>query len=96
VPALLHHLGIGTLIGEEPNGSYQGVTAGILLRLVLPNTQLSTRVSMIAYHNAVLPGVLEGRGAPPDFEVPESLDDAILGKDTALNFALGRIRAARP
>jgi hypothetical protein len=93
VPALLHFLGVGTIVGEEPNGTYQGVTAGILLNLTLPNSRIRVIVSLIAYHNAVLPGVFEGRGAAPDFELPQTLDDAIAGKDTALDFTLRLIRA---
>lgn len=93
VPALCHFLGLGTLIGEEPNGAYQGVTACILLDLTLPNSGLRTLVPLIAYHNAVLPGLFDGRGAPPHFEVRQTLADALAGKDTVLDFTLALIRA---
>jgi ABC-type transport system substrate-binding protein len=69
------------------------VTAGILLNLTLPNSRIRQIVSLIAYRNAVLPGVFEGRGAAPDFEVPQTLDDAIAGRDTALDFTLRLIQA---
>jgi len=95
VPALLHFLGEGTIVGEEPNGGYQGVTAGILLRLVLPHSGIRTIVPLIAYHNAVLPGTFEGRGVQPEFVVPQSLGDALAGRDTALEFTLQLIRARR-
>lgn len=97
VPALMHFLGIGTLIGEEPNGAYQGVTAGILLKLFLPNSGFRIIVPLIAYYNAVLPGLYPSRGAPMDFEVAQTIDDALASKDTVLEFTLGlvRSRAAR-
>jgi hypothetical protein len=93
VPSLLHFLGVGTLIGESPNGAFQGVTAGVLLRLRLPHSGLVTLVPLIAYHNAVLPGVFEGQAVPMDFEVPQTVDDAIARKDTALEFTLRLIHA---
>lgn len=93
VPSLLHFQGVGTLVGESPNGAYQGVTAGILLKLTLPNSGIRTIVPLIAYHNAVLPGILDGLAVPVDFEVPQSLEDAISGKDTALEFTLRLIDA---
>jgi C-terminal processing protease CtpA/Prc len=95
VPALLHFLGVGTIVGEEVNGGYQGVTAGILLRLVLPHSKIRTIVPLIAYHNAVLPGTFEGRGVHPHFDVPQTIDDSLAGKDSALEFTLQLIRARR-
>jgi hypothetical protein len=95
VPALLHFLGVGTIAGEETNGCYQGVTAGILLRLVLPHSGIRTIVPLIAYHNAVLPGTFEGRGTQPDFYVPQTLEDALADRDTALEFTLQLIRSRR-
>lgn len=93
IPALLHFLGIGTLVGEEPNAAYQGVTAGILPTLTLPRSGFSLRVPLIAYENAVLPGLHEGRGAPPHFVVEQTLEDSLQGRDTALELTLELIRA---
>jgi hypothetical protein len=88
VPALLHFLGIGTLIGEEPNAAYQGTCGGIIPRLTLPHSGISTSLPLLAYENAVLPGLFIAHGAPPHFVVGESLEDAIKGRDTALEFTL--------
>ena len=93
VPALRHHLGLATIIGEEPNGSYQGEVAGIIPNLTLPNSKLVIRVPLLAYHNDVMPGVRVGRGAEPTFTVSESLQDSIAGIDTAMTFAHALIQA---
>jgi hypothetical protein len=93
VPALLHFLGVGTLIGDEPNGSYEGVTGGVLLNLTLPHSGITTSFPLLVYQNAVLPKVFPGRGAPPHFVVRQGLDDAIHARDTVLNFALDLIAA---
>jgi len=91
IPALLHFLGIGTLIGEEPNAGYQGTTAGIEPTLTLPHSGIRVSVPLIAYENAVLPGLYLGHGAPPHFVVGETLEDALQAKDTVLEFTLALI-----
>lgn len=97
VAAMFHFLGIGTLIGEEPNATYQGTEGGILVPMKLPHSGMQLHVPFIAYQNAVLPGVFEGHGVTPHFVVGETVDDAIRGRDTALQFTLEliRTRAAR-
>ncbi len=96
VPAILHFLGVGTLIGEEPNAGYQGTGGGVIPRLHLPNSGISVTYTLLAYENAVLPGLFVGRGAPPHFVVGETLEDAIQGRDTALEFTLELIAARSP
>ncbi len=95
-PALMHQLGVGTLIGEEANGAYQGVTAGVLVPFELPHSGARLRIPLMAYHNAVAPGVFEGRGAPPDYPVVQTLEDAINGVDTAMEFTRKLIRKRNP
>jgi len=88
IPALLHFLGIGTLIGEEPNSAYQGTCGGVIPKLTLPHSEISISFPLLAYDNAVLPGLFIAHGAPPHFVVGETLEDAIKGRDTALEFTL--------
>lgn len=95
IAALFHHLGIGTIIGEEPNGAYRGLTAGAIPIITLPNSGVRVRIPLIAYHNAVAPGIFEGRGAPPAFPVARSLADAVAGVDTVMVFTRNLIRARR-
>ena len=96
VAALFHHLDLATIIGEEPNGSYQGETAGVIPDLTLPNSKLVIRVPLVAYQNDVMPGVREGRGAEPTFTVSETLEDSLKGVDTVMTFTRALIRARAP
>lgn len=95
IPALLHHLSLATIVGEEPSGAYQGLIAGAIPVLTLPNSQIRVRIPMIGYHNAVMPGLFEGRGAPPAFPVSQGLEDALAGVDTAMAFTRRLILARR-
>lgn len=96
VPALMHHLGLATIIGEDPNGSYQGEVAGIIPTLTLPNSKLNIRIPLIAYQNEVMPGVRVGRAVEPTFTVSETLDDSIAGVDTVMEFTKALIFARAP
>jgi hypothetical protein len=95
IGALMHHLGLGTLIGEEPNGAYQGLTAGAIPLLTLPNSKIAVRMPLVAYHNAVMPGLFEGRGAPATFAVSQSVEDSVAGVDTVMAFTRRLIRERR-
>jgi hypothetical protein len=92
----MHHLGIGTLIGEEANGAYEGVTAGIRAPVVLPNSGIRIGIPLIAYHNAVMSDLFEARGAPPDFQMSQSLEDRINGIDTVMEFTKALIERRNP
>ena len=96
VPAMMHHLGLATIIGEEPNGSYQGEVAGIIPTLTLPNSKLAIRVPLLTYQNDVMPGVRVGRAVEPTFTVSETLEDSIAGVDTVMTFTRALIRARAP
>jgi C-terminal processing protease CtpA/Prc len=93
VPALMHHLGLATIIGEEPNGSYQGEVAGVIPNLTLPNSKVVVRIPLLFYHNEVMPGVREKHGVEPTFTVSEALADSVAGVDTAMTFTRKLIRA---
>ena len=95
IAAIAHHLGVGTIIGGEPNGAYQGLTAGAVPVLTLPHSRIGIRIPLIAYHNEVMPGLFAGRGAPPAFPVAQTLADAVAGVDTVMTFARALIEARR-
>jgi hypothetical protein len=90
---MMQHLGLATIIGEEPDGSYQGETAGIIPTLTLPNSKLTVHVPLLLYQNDVMPGVRIGRGVEPTFTVSETLEDSIAGVDTVMTFTRTLIRA---
>ncbi len=96
IPAMAHHLGRATLIGEEPNAAYEGVTAGFMPELILPNSQIRVSIPLVKYENAVLPGVFEGRGVQPHFTVRPQPQDLKTGKDRVLDFTLALIKSRRP
>ncbi|HKQ53372.1 MAG TPA: hypothetical protein VJT74_13440, partial [Pyrinomonadaceae bacterium] len=95
VPALMHFLGVGTLVGEEPNAAYQGTCGGVIPTLTLPHSGIRANFPLLAYENAVLPGLFVARGAQPHFTVGETLEDAMAGRDTAMEFTLGLIRTRK-
>lgn len=95
IAAIVHHLNLGTIIGDEPNGDYAGVSGGSIPELTLPHSQITVSMPLIAYHNAVMPRLFPGRGAPPAFPVTQSLEDALAGVDTVMNFTRGLIFARR-
>jgi hypothetical protein len=95
VPALFHFLGVGTLIGEEPNAAYQGTGGGVIPTMTLPHSELVVHFPLMGYENAVLPGVFEGHGVQPDFVIGESVEDAIGGCDTVMRFTLDLIASRR-
>jgi hypothetical protein len=86
IAVLAHHLGLGTIVGGEPNGVYQGLTAGAIPVLTLPNSRIGMRIPLVAYHNAVMPGLFPGRSAPPAFPVAQTFADAVAGIDTVMVF----------
>ena len=86
IPALAHHLGLATLIGEPPNAAYEGTTAGVSALLTLEASGLRIGIPMLAYYNAVLPGVFEHTSVSPDFHVVQTPSDTALGRDTVMEF----------
>ena len=92
IPSLLKELNVAVLIGEEPNGAYEGVTAGIMGKLVLPNTKTRVVVPLIAYYNNVIYPAEKGRGAIPDYIVTQTLTDMIEEKDRAIEFTYRLIK----
>ncbi|MCL6274503.1 S41 family peptidase [Muricauda sp. 2012CJ35-5] len=96
VPAFFKEHNLGILVGDEPNGAVEGVTAGIMGELVLPNSQIRVIVPLISYYSNVSPPKQKGRGAMPDYYIKQTLDDAKKGKDTALEFIFKHITDKTP
>jgi hypothetical protein len=40
----------------------------------------------------VVPVALKGRGTLPDIEIPQKVDDLLIGRDTVMEFVKERIR----
>lgn len=76
-----------TTIGEKTGGSAEGVTAGVLFTLTLPESNITTRIPFFRYTNNVNDFEL-GMGLKPDVEAPMTADAYLAKQDPALGAAL--------
>jgi hypothetical protein len=83
---------VGTLVGEESGGCYEGGNGASFITMTLPHSKISVSTPLIYYENAVVPVALKGRGMLPDIEVPQTVDDLLIGRDTVMEFVKERIR----
>lgn len=79
---------IGTFVGEETGGAYEGYTAGERCNLLLPNSKLRLEIPLERTLNLVNDSK-DGRGVQPDIPIPFSLHDFIEGKDSDLDKLMG-------
>ena len=78
-----------TLVGEETGGGYYFHTAQFSALYELPNSKILVRVPFVKIDKYVLDNSIpEGSGVLPDFEINQSLEDLILGKDSQLDYIL--------
>jgi len=70
-------------VGQPTAGSSEGVTAGILFYLVLPNSDITVRVPFYRQYMAV-ESFVERRGIIPDVAVDLTWDDYLAGIDRTL------------
>jgi C-terminal processing protease CtpA/Prc len=88
--ALLDGIGRATLVGEKTGGSAEGVTAGVLFTLTLPESGVRARVPFFRYRNNV-PSFEPGLGVSPDILAPLTVDALLDGRDPAFDAALDLI-----
>ena len=88
VATVLHHNGLGTFLGEESGGGYDGNTSGSSEMLVLPNSLLRVNVPHWMYTTANVGHGHPGRGVPVDHAVRASIEDVLAGRDAVLERAL--------
>lgn len=93
VPAMAHHFGVATIVGEEPNGAYQGTAGGVIPELTLPNSKLRVNFPLVRYYNAVMPDVYPHTGVQPHFRVLQTPEDLAAGRDTILDFTRELIKS---
>lgn len=85
--SLVHHSRRGTFVGEETGGNYNGCTAGILGRTVLPTTKL--RITIPVFKIVRFTGADdENEGIRPDHLVAPSLSDMLTDIDREMIFTL--------
>ncbi len=84
--ALLRSQGVGTFVGEESGGSFACSDGSITLSL--RHTGLRFRCSTMVWEVAAA-GLEPGRGIMPDHPVRQTVEDALSGRDTVLEYAMG-------
>ncbi len=93
VATVAHCNRLATFVGEETGGGYLGNTSGDSQRLLLPHSGFTVGVPMWCYETANVGKDHAGRGVPPDVEVRPSIEDALSGRDAALEEALKLVRS---
>jgi hypothetical protein len=84
----------GLTIGRPTPGSFNGLCGGNKRKVMLPNCHFEIQIPLHASHWTYSETVSyhQGAGFPPDFEVNESIDDILTGKDPAMELALDKIK----
>lgn len=82
--AMAKSYGLGTFIGEEAAGSYEGGHSGSFINLELPHSKIGVTIPLLAYVNAVKPPKQMGRGVIPDYSIEQNIEDVLSGFDGQL------------
>lgn len=83
---------IGTFIGAETNGAYEGGNGSTFIRLPLPNSGIMVQTPLVAGYLDVRPVQEKGRGVLPDYEVAFTVEDLLLGFDRQTEFVKDLIK----
>lgn len=75
----------GIFIGEETGGAYEGNVSGYTNTIKLPNTKIKINIPIVHFQIDVQPQI-RGRGIIPDYEVPETWEDYLNGRNSKLEF----------
>lgn len=80
---------LATLIGQESGGNLQGITAGQIFFLKLPNSKVEVDIPLIGYYPTESK---PNKGVLPDVYVQPNVKDLVDGVDTEMEAALELIR----
>ena len=92
--AVAKHNKIGTFVGEESGGAYQGGNGSNFIQMTLPNSKIQIGSPLVYYQNAVNPDILKGRGTIPDYQVSFKQEDLQTGYDRQLEFVKALIKSS--
>ncbi|CCH03050.1 peptidase S41 [Fibrella aestuarina BUZ 2] len=90
--AVAHANRVGTFIGEESGGAYEGGNGGSFVHLTLPQSGIQVTTPLVSYRNAVPEPLQKGRGTLPDHAVSFTLDDVLNHTDSVLTYTKELIR----
>ena len=85
--SVLHSLRDTILIGEKTGGSSEGVTAGLLFTLTLPESKISSRLPFFGHRNNVK-SFEKGMGLSPDMYAPMTVEAFLKNRDPSLEAAI--------
>lgn len=80
----------GLFIGEETGGTYEGNVSGYSESIKLPNSKIEVEIPTVHFQMNVSPEQ-KGRGVIPDYEVPQTWEDFISGRNTKKDFTIKMI-----
>lgn len=80
----------GLFIGEETGGAYEGNVSGYSEYVELPNSKIEVKIPTVHFQINVSPKI-KGRGVKPDYNVPQTWEDYLNGRNTKKDFAIKTI-----
>lgn len=80
-----------TLVGDKTGGSAEGVTAGLLFTLTLPESKIRTRIPFFRFDNNVK-SFVKGMGLLPDVAAPMTVEAFMAGQDPAYEAAINLVK----
>jgi hypothetical protein len=94
--AVAHANRVGVFVGEESGGAYEGGNGGNFITITLPSSGIQVTTPLVHYRNAVGTPPQPGRGTPPDYAVPLTLEYILQHRDGSLERAKKLIREGHP
>lgn len=91
---MLKNINRGVFIGETAGGSPHRVTSWLMPVLVLPNTKIEAIIPLV-HTETQLNYQDDGLGISPHFFVKNSIQEAIQGKDSVMQFTLDLIKQSK-
>lgn len=83
---------MGTIVGRETGGGYEGNTSGRSENIALPLTGIVINIPLWYYENEVAPARMPHCGVIPDVEIQDSLTTLQSQRDPVLEYVTSRLR----
>jgi C-terminal processing protease CtpA/Prc len=80
----------GIFLGEETGGTYEGNVSGYSEYIKLPNSKIEIKIPTVHFQINVSPKI-KGRGIMPNYDVPQTWEDYLNGKNTKKDFTIKTI-----
>ncbi|MBS1554834.1 MAG: peptidase S41 [Bacteroidetes bacterium] len=77
---------VGTIVGIEAGGAYEGGNGGSFIHVNLPHSKIQVGTPLVYYNNATRPGYEVGRGVMPDHIVEVQPKDLVNNFDRQMAF----------